>query len=162
MRLRWWTRVAPVRRTSSSTAQPVAWQPPLCWRTRCHYSDRHLLSSLHPFFLSSSVFPWQTFTVSLPLQESVGLLRCRRPLSRVLAFSHPEARARRCQSSLIPTEDVIASRSLPAIRRMVCWNCPQRGGSRQGKPSYRFGYGVSASFAILGLRRFRRRFLSSA
>ena len=47
-----------MRRTSPSTAQPVAWQPPLCWRTRCHYSDRHLLSSLPPLFLSSSVFPW--------------------------------------------------------------------------------------------------------
>ena len=81
------------------------------------------------------------------------------PRAGILA---PRCRARRCQSSLIPTEDVIASLSLPALRRMVCWNCPQREGSRQGKPSYRFGYGVSASFAILGLRRFRRRFLSSA
>ncbi len=53
-----WIRVAPLRCTSSSTAQPVAWQPPLCWRTRCHYSNRHLLSSIHPLFLSSSVFPW--------------------------------------------------------------------------------------------------------
>ncbi len=53
-----WSRVAPLRRTSPSTAQPVAWHPPLCWRTRCHYSNRHLLSSIHPLFLSSSVFPW--------------------------------------------------------------------------------------------------------
>ena len=45
--------------------------PPLCWRTRCHYSNRHLLSSTLPFFLSSSVFPWQTFVLSMPLQHGV-------------------------------------------------------------------------------------------
>lgn len=64
----------------------------------------------------------------LVIQQSVRLPRCRRPLSRVPAFSHPKTWARRYQSSLLPTEDVRASLSLPAIRRMVCWNCPHRGG----------------------------------
>ena len=72
-----------------------------------HHSPHHLLSSIRPLVLASSVFPWQTFTMSLPLQQSVGLLRRRRPLSCMLAFSHP-FRVMQFQSSLIPTESVIA------------------------------------------------------
>jgi hypothetical protein len=48
--------------------------------------------------------------MSLPLQQSVGLLRHRRPLSCMLAFSHP-FRVKQFQSSLIPGESVVAPRS---------------------------------------------------
>jgi len=34
---------------------------------------------------------WRTFTMSVPLQDGVGLLRRLRPLSRTLAFSRPLA-----------------------------------------------------------------------
>ena len=53
---------------------------------------------------------WRTFTMSSSLQAGVGLLRRLRPLSRMLAFSHP-FRAKRCESSPIPNEDVLATRS---------------------------------------------------
>jgi hypothetical protein len=52
---------------------------------------RHLLSSLHPFAPLSKDIPWRTFTLSVPLQDSVWLLRRLRPLSRTLAFSRPLA-----------------------------------------------------------------------
>ena len=48
--------------------------------------------------------------MSTPLQGGIWLLRRLRPLSRVLACSHP-VWARRCQSSLIPVADVRAPRS---------------------------------------------------
>ena len=110
LRLRWWIRVSPLRRTSQSTAQPVAWSPPLCRRTRLHYSSHHLPSSTHPFFLASSVFPWRTFTISPLLQPGIRLLCRLRPLSRMLAFSHP-FRVKRFESSLISYRKVKATRS---------------------------------------------------
>jgi len=48
--------------------------------------------------------------MSLPLQQGVGLLRRLRPLSRTLAFSRL-FRGKRCESSLIPRENVVAPRS---------------------------------------------------
>ncbi len=50
---------------------------------------RHLLSSLHPFAPLSKDIPWRTFTLSVPLQDSVWLRRRLRPLARTLAFSRP-------------------------------------------------------------------------
>ncbi len=47
-----WIRFYPPECTSQSTAQPVAWSPPLCWRTWLHYSFRHLPSLVHPFLPS--------------------------------------------------------------------------------------------------------------
>ena len=60
--------------------------------------------------------PWRTFTLSWPLQPGVWLLRRLRPLSRTLAFSRL-LRARRCERSLISYREVIATLSMPALRR---------------------------------------------
>jgi len=51
----------------------------------------HLLSSLHPFAPLSKDIPWRTFTLSVPLQDGIWLLRRLRPLSHTLAFSRPLA-----------------------------------------------------------------------
>src|SRR5258708_28986949 len=59
--------VKPPGRTSSSTAQPVAWSPPLCRRTRLHYSFRHLPSLVHPFLLSSGSFRLSDLHHVLPI-----------------------------------------------------------------------------------------------
>jgi len=50
---------------------------------------RHLLSSLHLFAPLFKDIPWRTFTLSVPLQDGIWLLRRLRPLSRPLAFSRP-------------------------------------------------------------------------
>ena len=60
--------------------------------------------------------PWRTFTLSWPLQPGVRLLRRLRPLSRTLAFSRL-LRARRYERSLISYREVIATLSMPALRR---------------------------------------------
>ena len=60
--------------------------------------------------------PWRTFTLSWPLQPGVWLLRRLRPLSRTLAFWRL-LRARRCERSLISYREVLATLSLPALRR---------------------------------------------
>jgi hypothetical protein len=74
----------------------------------------------------------------------------------------PRCRARRCQSSLIPTEDVIASFSCLLDAGWCAGTVLTEGEVVEANHQYRFGYGVSASFAIFGLRRFKHRFLSSA
>ena len=48
--------------------------------------------------------------MSLPLQQGVRLLYRLRPLSRMLAFSHP-FQVKRFESSLISYREVIATRS---------------------------------------------------
>jgi hypothetical protein len=75
---------------------------------------RHSLASnfsqpLTALSVSSGV-PWRTFTLSGSLQTSVWLLRRLRPLFRTLAFSRP-LRVKRHQSSPVPSEEVIVSRS---------------------------------------------------
>ena len=60
--------------------------------------------------------PWRTFTVSWPLQPGVWLLRRLCPLSRPLAFSRL-LRVKRCERSLISHREVIATLSMPAVRR---------------------------------------------
>jgi hypothetical protein len=50
-------------------------------------ASRHLHSSLHLFVPFFKDLPWRTFTLSLPLQEGIWLLRRLRPLFRPLAFS---------------------------------------------------------------------------
>jgi hypothetical protein len=69
---------------------------------KCHHR-RHLLSSLNPFIGISLDFPWRSFTLSPPLQMGLWLLRRLRPLSRVLAFSHPVwLQVKRYESSSVP------------------------------------------------------------
>src|SRR5712692_10290634 len=53
---------------------------------------------------------WRTFTLSRLLQRGLWLLRRLRPLCCTLAFSRP-FRARQCESSSIPSENVVATRS---------------------------------------------------
>jgi hypothetical protein len=81
------------------------------WSAPAHRINRgrHLLSPVHCLAFISKNLPWRTFTMSRPLQPSVGLLRRLRPLSRPLAFSRP-CGVKRCQSSLIPTGDISAPR----------------------------------------------------
>jgi hypothetical protein len=74
----------------------------------------------------------------------------------------PRCRAKRCQSSLLPIEDVRASLSCLLYAGWCAGTVLTAGEVVEANHQYRFGYGVSASFAILGLRRFKRRFLSSA
>jgi len=62
---------------------------------------------------------WRSFVMSVPLQRGFGLLRRLRPLSRTLAFSRP-LWVKRLQSSPIPVESVLATRSMSAIRRVGC------------------------------------------
>ena len=71
---------------------------------------RHRLSLVHPLNQRSEDFSWQTFTVSWPLPPGIWLLCCLRPLSHSLAFSRP-FRARWCESSPVPNEEVIVTRS---------------------------------------------------
>jgi hypothetical protein len=68
---------------------------------------RHLLSPVHRLTSISLDLPWRTFTLSYPLQAGIRLLRRLCPLLRLLAFSQP-SRVKRYQSSLIPTEEVVA------------------------------------------------------
>ena len=70
----------------------------------------HLLSLVHPLSHRSEDFPWQTFTLSWPLQPGFRLLRCLRPLFRTLAFWRL-LRVKRHESSLIPNREVNATRS---------------------------------------------------
>ena len=74
----------------------------------------------------------------------------------------PHCRVKRCQSSLIPTEDVIASLSCLLYAGWCAGTVLVEGEVVEANHRYRFGYGVSASFAIFGLRRFKHRFLSEA
>ena len=115
----------------------------------------HLLSLAHGLAFRSLDLPWRTFTLSSPLQAGIWLLRRLCPLSRPLAFSRP-LQAKRYQSSLIPTEEVIASRSDLLYAGGNNRSSPQASMQYLRQPPYRFGYGVSASFAILFSRRFRR------
>ena len=55
--------------------------------------------------------------MSIPLQDSIWLLRRLRPLSCTLAFSRP-LRVKQFQSSPVPRGRVRATRSLPALRRV--------------------------------------------
>ena len=71
---------------------------------------RHLLSSVHSLTFISLDLPWRTFTLSYSLQAGIRLLRRLCPLFRLLAFWQP-SRVKRRQSSLIPTEEVVAPRS---------------------------------------------------
>jgi hypothetical protein len=64
-----WIRHNLKTHTSESTAQPVAWSPPLCRRTRLHYSFRHVLSLVHPFLLSSGSFRLSDLHHVLPITE---------------------------------------------------------------------------------------------
>jgi hypothetical protein len=82
------------------------------WSAPAHRINRgrHLLSPVHCLAFIAKDLPWRTFTMSRPLQPSVGLLRRLRPLSRPLAFSRP-LRGARCHSSLIPARDISAPRS---------------------------------------------------
>ena len=96
-----------------STAQPVAEGPPLCRRTRPSYSWRFPISVVY----LSRWLSWQSFVLSIPLQDGLWLLCCLRPLSCTLAFSRP-FRARQYQSSPVPRGRVRATRSLPVIRRV--------------------------------------------
>jgi len=63
---------------------------------------RHLLSSLYPLASIFTGLPWQSFTMSLPLQQGVWLLRCLRPPVRALAFSRPTTWDMRHGSSPVP------------------------------------------------------------
>jgi len=54
-------------RTSWSTAQPVAWGPPLCRGTRPHYSFRHLLSLVCLLVLCSFGSPLADLHPVLPI-----------------------------------------------------------------------------------------------
>jgi hypothetical protein len=56
-------------RTSRSTAQPVAWGPPLCRRTRPHYFFRHLLSLAHLLILCSFESPLADLHHVSPITE---------------------------------------------------------------------------------------------
>src|SRR5216684_5637580 len=105
-------------RTSRSTAQPVAWGPPLCRRTRPHYSSRHLPSLVNPFLPISGSFPWRTFTMSLPLQQSVRLLRRLRPLCHTLACSRPLAGQGGLRVPQFQSRKLRVPRSMPALRRV--------------------------------------------
>ena len=84
--------------------------------------------------------------MSLPLQQSVGLLCRRRPLSCMLAFSHP-FRVKRFQSSLIPRENVVAPRSCLLY---AGWSSETvlHAGLVMKATTLPFGYGVTASFAM--------------
>ena len=75
------------------------------------------LSDLQVYF--DQWLSWRSFVMSVPLQNGFGLLRRLRPLSRTLAFSRP-FRVKRLQSSPIPVESVLATRSMSTIRRVVC------------------------------------------
>ena len=122
---------------------------------------RHLLSLPHPFASVWFGLPWRTFTLSWPLQPGIWLLRRRRPPLRALAVSRPGARAERCGSSPVPIGDVFAIRSCPLYTGCAVeqsWAAP----SDRQAGIFPFGSGVSASFAWLHLRHFRRGFLSSA
>ena len=116
---------------------------------------RHLLSLVHLFNQRSGDFPWQTFTLSWSLQPGVWLLRCLCPLSHSLAFSRP-LRARWCESSPVPNEEVVATLPLPALCRAGQGSNPWWIGQPPGPPPYHFGQGVSASFTLSGLRHFSR------
>jgi hypothetical protein len=116
---------------------------------------RHMLSLAHGLAFLSLDLPWRTFTLSSPLQAGIWLLRRLCPLSRPLAFWRP-LQVKRCQSSLIPTEEVIASRSDLLYAGGNNRSSPQVWVQHLRQPPYRFGYGVSASFAILFSRRLRR------
>ena len=52
-------------------------------------ASRHLHSALHPLTCLSTDFPWRTFTLSVPLQPGIWLLRRLRPPFHALAFSRP-------------------------------------------------------------------------
>src|SRR5258707_2758023 len=69
--------------------------------------SRHLLSPIDSLIFISLDLPWRTFTVSWRLPTGVRLLRRLYPLFRLLAFWQP-LRVKRCQSSLIPTGEVVA------------------------------------------------------
>jgi hypothetical protein len=52
-------------------------------------APRHLLSALHPFACVWVGFPWRAFTLSVPLQPGIWLLRRLRPPFHALAFLRP-------------------------------------------------------------------------
>jgi hypothetical protein len=115
----------------------------------------HLLSPVHDLAFLSLDLPWRAFTLSSPLQAGIWLLRRLCPLSRTLAFWRP-LQGERYQSSLIPTEEVIASRSDLLYAGGSSRSSPQVSVQYLRQPPYHFGHGVSASFAILFSRRLRR------
>jgi hypothetical protein len=81
-------------------------------------------------------------------------------LPRAGSFA-PHCWAKRCGSSPVPTDGVLATRSCPLYTGCAVassWSAP----SDNQAGIFPFGSGVSASFACLHLRCFRRGFLSSA
>ncbi len=144
-----WVRVDgrgyPPGRTSRSTAQPVAWGPPLCRRTRPHYFFRHLLSLVNPLLPASGSFPWQTFTMSFPLQEGVRLLRCLRPLFHTLACSRPFVGVKWLESSPVPVGKLIVPGSCLLYAGWIGDNMYTQ--CRNGTPpTVPFGPGVTTTF----------------
>ena len=121
----------------------------------------HLHSALHPFACLWVGFPWRAFTVSVPLQPGVWLLRRLRPPFHALAFSRP-----------IPGQGGVGVPQFQSVmwsRSVAASYTPGARWSNPGPPTLtarlapsHFGSGVSASYARQYLRRLRWRFLSSA
>ncbi len=96
----------PPERTRRSTAQPVAWCPPLCRRTRHHY-----------YFFSLKVpFPGGPSPCPSHYRKALGYYAASALLSTKLAFSLPFGSG----GSGVPclcSYEVIVIFSLPSIRR---------------------------------------------
>lgn len=108
-------RSGPLSRHSAFQLGRSTWRP----RMRSKLPEAATMKQVHPnpyvlpksIRLRSSDLPWRTFTMSVPLQDGVGLLRRLHPLFAVLAFSHPTVWVNACESSRIPKQTVFASRS---------------------------------------------------
>ena len=109
---------------------------------------------------STQSLSWQTFTVSAPLQRGVWLLRCLRPLSCALAFSHP-CRVKQCQSSSVPKSKIHAAGSCLLYAGRPLEQLPSDV-SAEGTAVGPFWVRCVSHFTSWYLRRFRHRFLSSA
>ena len=117
--------------------------PPLL--SRPPPSSAFLNRSIVPHLKCLSLVP---FVVSSSLQTGIWLLRHRRPLFCMLAFSHP-LRVKQRESSLIPTENVLAPLSRLLYTGWSLEAVPERGISRWGYHLTILVTAHKASFAAL-------------